>query len=316
MKPRSFTEADAWALVGRLQLGRTRPVAVRLRPAHSNHVAEVEFDSGRTLVIKQTRYAEMTERLETSRMAARLLREQARLRVPEYLDLPGPEGRGTLVYWHIPLPPLEWPWAGLRDEARRNTLRSWGELIGRIQQVRLPGHGALLDVERRPRSLAEFLQSDLLQRLRPAAVGEWPAAISTIDELAARAERIQARVGDGPAVLVHNDLFASNILCEQTTAGVLACVGAIDFEDAFAGPPEAELAKVEVLHGPLFGQPRDASFLREIVAGYGGRLDPQVTAYFRVFHLLNMGFHAALTGLDDHAADVLAACRRELGRSA
>ncbi|HLT35929.1 MAG TPA: aminoglycoside phosphotransferase family protein [Enhygromyxa sp.] len=311
MKARSFTTADVEAVVSRLgdRLGGATPTAIELREEHSNLVAEVELDIGRTLIIKQARYPEMAARFETSRTAARLLRQRTRVVVPEYLDVPGPNS--TLAYWRIPLPTLEELWPGLREQALRHTLRTLGGLIRRIQQVRLPGHGALLEVER-ARSATEFLLFDLRQRLRPAAAGHWRAALPTIDELVDRTRGMQARVDDREAVLVHNDLFAPNILCEQMRDGEVVCVGAIDFEDAFAGPPEAEFAKIEVLHGPLFGRPQTEQLMREIVTGHGGPLDPLVMAYFRAFHLLNMGFHAAATGHDGHAAEVLDACWREL----
>jgi len=123
---------------------------------------------------------------------------------------------------------------------------------------------------------------------------------------------VQERAGHRGGVLIHNDLFAANLLCEGTPERDVVCAGVLDFEDAFSGPPEAELAKIAVLHGPLFGQPWSEDCMSDIVAGYGAPLDDFISAYFRVFHLLNMGYHAAATGLVAHATEVLGACRREL----
>jgi hypothetical protein len=347
MKPRSFTRADAQAILNTLgsELGRATPTALTIREKHSNHVAEVHFDTGRVLIIKQARYAEMNARFHTSRLAARLLREQGSIQVPEYLDIPGSgEDRGTLpgslpgslagtlpgslagnlagslagnlagtlAYWRIPLVTLDTLWPRLHAGQRRQTLRTWGHLIRRVQRVRLPGHGALVDAHERTQPLSAFLRADLQERLRPAAASVWPAATAAIDQLVAMIDPVQERTGNTGGVLIHNDLFTANMLCEGTPEQGVVCAGLIDFEDAFAGPPEAELAKTEVLHGPLFGQPWSQDCMRELIAGYGAPLDPFVTTYFRVFHLLNMGFHAAATGLGAHAAEVLGACRREL----
>src|SRR5690606_29957240 len=58
MKARSFTTADVEAVVSRLgdRLGGATPTAIEVREEHSNLVAELELDSGRTLIIKQARY--------------------------------------------------------------------------------------------------------------------------------------------------------------------------------------------------------------------------------------------------------------------
>jgi hypothetical protein len=316
MKQRSFTTADVQAILAQLddQLGPTAPATITIRETHSNHVAEVHFDTG-TLIIKLARYQEMNARFDTSRLAARLLRERAGVRVPEYLDTPGAlhdATGGPLVYWRIPLVTLDTLWPRLHADQRRRTLRTWGRLVRRIQRVRLPGHGALIDAHTRAQSLSAYLHADLQQRLRPAVATHWPAAAAVIDQLVAMIEPVQERVGDTGGVLIHNDLFTANVLCEETPEQGVVCAGLIDFEDAFSGPPEAELAKTEVLHGPLFGQPWSEGFMSDIIAGYGAPLDPFVMAYFRVIHLINMGYHAAVTGLEAHAAEVLGACRREL----
>lgn len=314
MKPQPFTTATVQAILARLesQLGRATPTRIVMRETHSNHVAEVVFDTGRTLIIKQARYQEMNARFHTSRLAARLLREHTDVRTPEYLDISGSGQNSPLIYWRIPLDTLDTLWPRLQAEQRRHTLRTWGRLVRQIQRVRLPGHGPLLEAHERARPLSAFLRADLHERLRPAVASVWPGALAVIDRLVAMIDAVQERAGDRGGVLIHNDLFAANLLCEGTVERGVVCAGLIDFEDAFSGPPEAELAKTEILHGPLFGQPWSEDCMSDIVAGYGAPLDAFITAYFRVLHLLNMGYHAAATGLLAHAADVLDACRREL----
>ena len=41
----------------------------------------------------------------------------------------------------------------------------------------------------------------------------------------------------------------------------------LDFEDSIAGPVEADLAKTEVLHGPLFGRPLAGDWFTRVLEG-------------------------------------------------
>ena len=103
--------------------------------------------------------------------------------------------------------------------------------------------------------------------------------------------------------LIHGDLHAGNVLCE-TEGERIRCVGLLDLETAFAGPPEADLANAEVLHGPLFTQPLPEPWFEHLRAGYGDSLDPLVLAFFRIYHLANMGFYSAFIGDAWHAETV------------
>jgi hypothetical protein len=88
--------------------------------------------------------------------------------------------------------------------------------------------------------------------------------------------------------------------------------GVIDLDDAWAGPPEAELARIEVLHGPLFGHPLPGSWFDILVEGYGSALDGHLLGFFRAYQLLNLGYHAAVTGLKVHAAEVARVAEAEV----
>lgn len=315
MKLESLTEEDVEAILARLE-GIPDPATtgpIRIHDKHSNYLAEVPFADGRRLMIKRARYAELAMRFRVSRTVARLLRERTGIVAPDYLPLQdAPDHPPTLVYWRIPLPTLEHLWPDLPGERRVETLRSWGVLIRHMQEVRFPGHGPLLEATVAAQTLAAFLRADLVDRLLPSARGAWPAGVPAIDGLVGLLDRVDRRFGRRGGVLVHNDLFTANVLCEPQDDGRLACVGVLDLEDAFAGPPEGELAKTEILHGPLFGRPWTEPYFDEILRGYDAPLDPLLVSFFRAYHMANMGFHAAVVGYDAHADEVARACRMEL----
>ena len=82
----------------------------------------------------------------------------------------------------------------------------------------------------------------------------------------------------------------------------------IDLEAAWCGPPEADVAVAELIHGPLF-LPLPEGWTAEFRRGYGAVLDGAAVAFYRAVHLANLGYHAALTGIHAHAADLLQAAR-------
>lgn len=293
------------------EIGDAEPSDVIYRGEHSNDLAEVHLTDGRTLMLKRARYTENGARFEASRLAARLLCDEARLIAPVHLRLPrGLSERPLLAYWRIPLPTLKQLWSELDDAARAAALRAWGRVTRRIHGVRLPGNGPLLEAARGPLPVAEFLMQDLEDRLRPALAGVWPAGMDVVRRLIAAVPTIATRVGDDGGVLIHNDLHLPNVLCE-VVAETPECVGVLDLEDAMAGPPEAELAKTQVLHGPLFRHHLKGAWLERLCEGYGARLDALVLTFFRAYHLINMGFHAALVGYAAHAEEVAHAARED-----
>jgi aminoglycoside phosphotransferase (APT) family kinase protein len=288
-----------------------RRLAVRRRNDCSNELAEVAFDDGRVLILKWTRHRTLLPlALRTAQQAARLVRERADIPVPEYVELPHRPGETpVLAYWRIPHPTLKETWPHLGAMAREKATREWGALLRRMHAINLPGHGPLLQALEIERTLGEFLRDDLGERLRSAAQVEWPAVGEVISRLLEWIPEAEARA-ESRARLLHGDLHSANVLCDPT-GDEIQVTGVIDLDDAWAGPPEAELARIEVLHGPLFGQPLPAPWFECLAEGYGGAFDELLLGFFRVYQLLNLGYHAAATGLSAHAADVARAAEGE-----
>lgn len=283
---------------------------VRRRDRHSNQVLEVHLRDGRILVIKAGIGPGAMARFRTSAHAARLARDRAGLAAPRHLAVRDLGERPVLVYWWLPGPTLEELLAGAGDAERRRLLVDWGELVARLHGIALPAYGPLPPPQVKT-TLGEFLERDLGERLAGAVAHHLPEGSPTLDRLLDAVRETEARCR-GPATLVHCDLFDRNVLCRDD-GGEARCVGLLDFEDAFAGPAEADLAKAEVLHGPLFGQPWDPSWLEPFLEGYGRSPEGFLVGYFRAWHLLNMGFHAALSGWQDHALQVARVAAAEVG---
>jgi aminoglycoside phosphotransferase (APT) family kinase protein len=282
------------------------------RCAGHNDVRELRVPGGRSLIVKRARHAWAAPCFRAARLAARLLRRRTGIVAPDHV--PAPEviaGRAIEAYWRLPLPTLRELWPRIPDRMRERTLRSWGELLRRVHSVKLQGHGPLEQDARTAPSLAVFLAGDIGERLAPAAAAAWPRGAALARTLAASVPDLARRVGDRPPVLVHNDLHMGNVLCAEQGRGI-RCVGVLDLEWAIAGPPESDLARVQVLHGALFGQPLDGPWFEVVLAGYRDPLDAFALTFYRAYHLLNLGYHAALAGHDGHAAAVRRAVAREL----
>lgn len=298
-------EHDVRLLLDRMKLvDEGVEVEISFDERHSNSLAKARFPSGRILVIKRARYIGMASRFDTSVVASRLIGEGTRLLTPRYLELPDlDDAPPVLVYWWIPSPTLSSLWPELDGPARARALVGCGQLLRELHEIRLQAHGPLLESESSTRTLITFLTEDLHERLHPAIEASWPGHERTLERLdEAFSTALEGR-DDPSAVLVHNDLFSANVLCEANEAGP-KCVGVLDFEDAISGPAEADLAKTEILHGPLFGRELTASWFENVLDGYSERTDAQLLAVFRAYHLLNMGYHAALIGLHEHAEEV------------
>lgn len=294
------------------ELDDAEPREVSCREEHSNDIAEVDFADGRTLMVKRAAYPEAAERFRVSRLASELLRKRAGVVAPRHLDLPlRLDSHPVEAYWRIPYPTLRRRWPELGEAERTAALRDWGRLLRRMHTVRLPGHGGLPDATGRPLELAEHLAIDLEDRLRPAVDGAWPHGAKLVDRLLDAVPRVEPRVRNDAAVLVHNDVWTGNVLCRVERGG-LRCVGVLDLEDAFAGPPEAELAKTQVLHGPLFDHELDGPWFERVLEGYDAPVDRGALAFFRAYHLLNMGYHAATMGYEAHARDVARTALEEI----
>jgi aminoglycoside phosphotransferase (APT) family kinase protein len=283
-----------------------RPLDVRAAARHTNPRLEVRYRDGRTLVIKRGEEEWVRQRFAASRAACGLLRRRTGIVAPEPIPVPETERRPPLeVYWKVELTTLADAWPILDSGARARALRDWGRLLRRIHRVRPRGHGVLPRAERAAGSLEAHLASDLGGRLLPAVRQTWPAGVDVVGALVDAVPLIAARAGE--PVLLHGDPHQANILCELEGRKV-RCTGVIDLEAAWGGPPEADVAVAELIHGPLF-HPLPAGWTAEFRRGYGEVLDGAALAFYRAVHLANLGYHAALTGLHVHAADVLLEAR-------
>lgn len=275
---------------------------------HSNDLLEVRL-SGRSLMVKRGVEHWATERFRSARVAASLLR-QADIEAPGHLDVTESIGDWPiLAWWRIPQHTLAQLWPRLEAGQRHRALRSFGRLLRRIHDIPVPGWGPLSVAVEAATPADTFLRDDLQGRLRPALVGEWPAAVGVLDELSHRAHSLP--VGEEPPVLVHNDPHFSNVLCTLEEREV-RCVGMLDLEASMGGAPESDLAYLFVVHSPLMAGRPEPGWEEQVLEGYGRQLRSDVLAFFRIYHLLNLGFHAALTGWDGQASDVLAVARAEL----
>lgn len=297
-----------------LQLQNGKSHRVQLRTEHSNVMAEVHLTPEQILIVKEPRHypESAAARFRTCRYAAPLL-ERAGVLAPSYLPLPGvPTDRPMLAYWRIPLRTLREVWPDLSERTRTPVLRGYGALIRRLHAIRIKRWGPVLPDDSYA-TLEGFLNADLVERLQPAVWAEWPRALSAlqslIEAIPAVAEPAEAKGG----VLNHNDLHMSNILCEEPEAGAPRCVGLLDLEAAVSMPPELDFARMLVYHGPLFGQPLEGSWFQRVWEGYGEPLNPVLLAFFRAYHLLNIGFHMSISGNGAHADATLDAASDELG---
>lgn len=281
---------------------------------HNNDLAELHFDHGGTLILKRGRYDWVAVRFEASRNASRLLRRRTNVVAPAHLSLPRELRRVPVqAYWRIPLPTLEALWPTLSRDARLDALYDWGRLLRRVHRVRLDGCGPLRGERGAADELEGFLRRDLLDRLLPAVTAVWPDARPSVERLADAVPAAAAAAGNRTMRLVHADLHTGNVLCERD-GDRARCVGLLDLESAMAGPAEADLASVAVLHGRYFGKPLQGPWLERLHRGYGSEPDPMLLAFFRAYHLVNMGFYSALIERDRHARQVARLARDAVRR--
>lgn len=298
------------------------PDAVVHHWKHSNDLLEIRLGE-RRLMLKRGVESWSGRRFLSSRIAAARLRE-AGIEAPLHLEVAERMDEDpVLAWWRVPGPTLAGAWPRLGPAERRRALVSLGGLLRRIHEIPATGWGPLWrerSAEGVPvhATAADFLRADLLERLRPALGGEAPGAMDILEGLV-------VRIGDLPLqdeapVLVHNDPHFSNILCDEDVDGV-RCVGVLDLEAAAGGAPESDVAWLATIHSPLLaGRPETAdpeadpeAWETHVETGYGRTLRSKVVSFFRVYHLLNVGFHAALTGRHEHAGAVFAAARAVAG---
>lgn len=310
--PRLLPPSLAGVLAAAVPERRTdAPLRVHHAAGYCNELLQVEL-GGETLMVKRAHHDWGAPRLLASRLAAGLLRRRTGVLAPRHLDVEvDTTGRAVEVYWRIPLPTLREVWPELPEGARPQALRSWGALLRRVHKVKLAGTGALESAARRPRALADTLGAELRDRLMPALADDWPGAIELAARLARHIDAVDARCAGRPVVLLHNDFHMGNVLCERRPRSV-KCVGVIDLEAAWAGPPEADVAQVQVLYGGAFRMPLPDGWSAHFLEGYAAPLDPMVLRFCRALHRLNLGYFAALSGWWEHVRDLEVEIAREL----
>lgn len=288
----------------RTLLPRLAPAADRGAPVScrscsgSNAVYRLGFAHGDDLIVKIASHPELVRGFAPERAAARLARE-AGLLAPDHLPTPpAPDGIAFVAYPRIGLPTLAELWPRLSWQ-RPGALASWGALMRCLHEIRLPGAGPLPEALSGGRTPSTFLREDLERRLAPSVRFDWPEGVPALDALGEAAGRRSGRLDARGVVLNHGDLFAPNLLCDAE--GPVHCVGLLDLEDALAAPPEADLARTELLHGPLFGSPLPQGWFDLVLAGYGGDVDRELIVLFRAYHLFNMAYHCAITGNPGYA---------------
>lgn len=298
--------------VTRDETGDQAPERIAFRHVHSNDIAELHFADGRTLIVKRGRYPWAADRFRTTRATSRLLSRHTDIVAPRPLALPEHLAAEPLqVYWRIDLPTLGEIWSELSNPDRVAAVQSWGQMMAEMHHVRLPGCGALPDAAHMRKPLAEFLMSDLGERLFPAIAGEWPGSLWMVERMISLVPFAAERAGPHEGTLVHNDLHTGNVLCSREN-GQFRCVGLIDLEAAQSLTPEADVASALILNDPLFLGLLPGDWLPRIQQSYPAPLDPWLLGFFRVNHLLNLGFYSALVGHVEHAAMVEERTRSEL----
>ncbi len=280
---------------------------------YSNDVVRINLENTRSLMVKRARFDWVRPHFESSRRASRLIRQNSSLLAPEHLPISkGADNAPLLAYWYIPLPTLKMLWPDLSTTQKKNVLRSLGQMLRKIHKIKVDQYGLLNDKGKIHTSLSSFMESDLLERLKPAVWAHWSDAVPLLNRLAKMAGDIPHK---RPA-LVHNDLHLDNILCKVENGNV-KCVGVLDLEAAGGGRFESDIASAIVLHDPFFSREDEEivwlkDFDHYLTEGYGKIPDPDLIRFFKVYHLLNIGFFFAHSGKDERAGRIVKAVQRLL----
>jgi aminoglycoside phosphotransferase (APT) family kinase protein len=292
---------------------RRRVLSVKWDGGHSNDIFELDFDDGRTLLLKRARHDWARESFMTSEQAGALLAESSDIVAPRPLPLAGDIADAPVqAYWRIPLPTLAQLWPSLADGQRVSALRSLGALLRRLHDIDAPHYGPLRGADgAAAHDLAGALTGDLQRRLLPAVHAHWSTGAWLLEWLIDRIAWADAMRGPAAASMVHNDLHLGNVLC-RVAGDTVTCVGFLDLDGVAGSAPECDIAGFGVLHGPLFEQELDLRWHAEVAHGYGDGADPRMIAFFRCAHLANQGFSSGLLGHDEHAERIRQALHVEL----
>lgn len=283
---------------------------------YSNNLVRIIFDNGRSMIVKQSQYDWAEPRFRSARQASNLLRKQTDIIAPKHIEIPNEiTEMPTLAYWYLSASTLKDLWPQLSQSKKKKAAVNMGGLLKKMHSISVSGYGALNSDESYS-SAAEYVYSDLSERLEPTMGAKWPDILPVVYELM---ERIDNRGGAEDPVLVHNDFHIGNILCTSESDGV-KCVGLLDLEEAGGGRWELDLARAITLHHPLFagGNLKGnclSDFGRLMVQGYGKKPNQELLRLFRVYHLLNLGLYSAMNQKHKHARDIGQEAKRLLENS-
>lgn len=285
-------QTDLNAILDQLRtyLPQHQPTSVVERGGCSNLVTEVWFDSRRAVLIKRARHPHLTVGVDCERAAALLLLNRSNIAAPIHFPTSNITAEVVplyLAYWRIPMPTLSELWRSLSAQQRRIALRSLGSLMRALHRVRVPSFGRLPEALSGSRTLAAFLHEDLAYRLLPAVRSGWEAGVPLVSNLVDYLPSVVQRLEGRFPILTHGDLFAGNVLCANQSG---RCEGLIDLEDATANIPEADIARLELLHGPMMGHPWCGDWMEEVLVGYAARPDPLILRFYAAYHLANFAF--------------------------
>ena len=236
----------------------------------------------------------------------------------------------TLVRRHTPVPTFEvlaadisyrtWPWrylvtthipgtvwrevrAQVAADARHRAYRDLGQAVARLHGIGFPAFGeigvdgkiqpgaAVRDVPVQGAPLCEALVQRAARRV---ADSRHNAIFSAVVH-----ERAALFDGVAEATLCHEDLNPSNILLRLDEEGAWRLAAILDFDSAWAGSPESDLARLELWRG-MAGEGFRAAYeeVRPIAGGYEARRP--------IYQLLWCLEYASRSPL--HAADTARVC--------
>lgn len=264
------------------------------------------FDDGRKMVIKQSQYGWAKPRFESAHNASKLIRRQSSVIAPKHITIPEEVAEyPTMAYWYLPYPTLKELWPELSVSQREQASKSLGRMLREIHKIKVPDYG-LLHEKDSYRSASDFMYSDLHDRLKPAIAAYWPEVLPMVDRLIQITKDLPDN--ENNAALVHNDMHLGNIICKVQNDKI-QCIGLLDLEEATGGIWESDLASAITLHHPLFLSSKlkgswFKDFAQYISEGYGEKPDQKLLRFFRIYHLVNLGYFSAMNEESQHARNI------------
>lgn len=272
----------------------------------SNNIVRLTFDDGRKMVIKQSKYGWAKPRFESARNASQLIRRQSSIAAPKHIAVPNEVVEyPTIAYWYLPYPTLKELWLQLSPSQRKQASKSLGRMLRKVHQITVGEYG-LLRKEHSYQSASAFMYSDLHDRLKPSIAAYWPDVLPMVDRLIQIAKNLPDN--EHNAALVHNDMHLGNIICKIRNDKI-KCIGLLDLEEASGGIWESDLASAMTLHHPLFFSSKlKGSWFKDfgqyISEGYGKEPDQKLLRFFRIYHLVNLGYFSAMNEEFQHARHI------------